>query len=186
MISAVSVGIEGGWGERSSLAIDLANTWDPYLDDPELLPDRAALHRFLKAHSIDQPAGKESLRRCRALRERLRDIFGAPTPTELVERLNLLLDEIGEGAEFVRLRDGRWSFLPRQPVRASLDKTLAALAARELTHLVTRVGPERIRQCGAAPCIEVFVDRSRNGRRVYCSRRCANRVNALRHRRRSA
>jgi hypothetical protein len=44
----------------------------------------------------------------------------------------------------------------------------------------------RIRQCEAAPCIEVFVDRSRNGRRVYCSRRCADRVNASRHRQRGS
>ena len=174
------------WARRSSLAIDLANTWDPYLDDPELLPDRAALRRFLKAHGIDQPAGKDSVRRCRALRQRLRDILGAPTPTELVQRLNLLLGDIAEGVAIVRRRDGRWSLLPRPPVRASLEGTLAALAARELTDLVTRVGPERIHQCGAAPCIEVFVDRSRNGRRVYCSRRCANRVNASRHRRRGS
>jgi predicted RNA-binding Zn ribbon-like protein len=58
--------------------------------------------------------------------------------------------------------------------------------ATELTDLVTDVGPERIRECEAAPCIEVFVDSSRNGRRVYCSRRCANRVNASRHRQRGS
>jgi predicted RNA-binding Zn ribbon-like protein len=171
---------------RPTLAIDLANTWDPYLDDPELLPDRASLQRFLTAHGIDQTAGADSLRRCRALRDRLRNILGAPTPGELVARLNVLLGEVTEGAALVRRRDDRWSLVPGQPVRASLERRLAALAASELTDLVTRVGPERIRLCEAAPCIEVFVDRSRNGRRLYCSRRCANRVNASRHRRRAA
>jgi predicted RNA-binding Zn ribbon-like protein len=170
---------------RSSLAIDLANTWDPYLDVPELLPDPASLQRFLKAHGIEQTAGADSLRRCKALRERLRSILGAPTPTELVARLNVLLGDVAEGAAIVRRRDGRWSLLPGQPVRASLDRRLAALAARELTDLVTDVGPERIHECQAAPCVEVFVDRSRNGSRAYCSRRCANRVNATRHRRRA-
>jgi len=168
----------------SPLALDLANTWDPYLDDPELLPDLVSLQRFLKTHGIGEPAGKDSLRRCRAVRERLRDILGAPTPGDLVARLNVLLGEVAEGTAIVRRRNGRWALVPGQPVRASLERRLAALAASELTDLVTAVGPERIHQCQAAPCIEIFVDRSRSGRRVYCSRRCANRVNASRHRRR--
>jgi predicted RNA-binding Zn ribbon-like protein len=171
---------------HSSLAIDLANTWDPYLDDPELLPDRASLQRFLKAHGVDEKVRGGSLRRCRAMRERLRDILGAPTPSELVARLNILLAEVAEGAAIVRRRDGRWMLAPGQPARASLERRLAALAASELAALVTDVGPERIHQCEAAPCIEVFVDRSRSGRRVYCSRRCANRVNSSRHRQRAA
>jgi len=171
---------------RPSLAIDLANTWDPYLDDPELLPDRLSLQRFLTAHGIDEKPGTHSLGRCRALRERLRDIFGAPTTTALVERLNLLLSEVADGAAIVRLRDGGWSLAPHQRPRASLESRMAARAASELTDLVTAVGPERIRECQAAPCIEVFVDHSRNGRRVYCSRRCANRFNASLHRQRSS
>jgi predicted RNA-binding Zn ribbon-like protein len=173
-----------GGRDGTPLALDLANTWDPYLQDPELLVDRASLERFLEAHGIDEPAGKVSLRRCKALRERLRHILGAPTATELVERLNVLLGEVAEGVAIVLRRDGRWSLVPGKPKRASLEGRLAALAARELTDLVTEVGPERIRQCVAAPCIEIFVDRSRTGRRIYCSRRCANRVNAARHRRR--
>jgi len=173
-------------GGRPSLAIDLANTWDPYLDDPELLPDQASLQRFLTAHGIDETPGTQSLRHCRALRERLRNILGAPTPALLVERLNLLLGEVADGGAIVRRPGGGWSLVPRQPVRAPLERRLAARSVSELTDVVTDVGPERIRQCEAAPCIEAFVDRSRNGRRVYCSRRCANRVNASRHRRRSS
>jgi predicted RNA-binding Zn ribbon-like protein len=182
----MSIRKKGVRRRRSSLALDLANTWDPYLDDPELLPDRVSLQRFLSAHGIEETAGRDSLRQCRALRERLRDILGAPTASELVARLNVLLGEAAAGAAIVRRRDGRWSLVPGEPARASLERRLAARAASELTALVTDVGPERIRQCEAAPCIEAFVDRSRNGRRVYCSRRCANRVNASRHRRRGS
>jgi len=167
-----------------SLAIDLANTWDPYLADPELLPSRASLERFLNAHGIDETPDNEALSRCHVLRERLRHIVGAPTPAELVARLNVLLCEVVEGAAIVRRRDGRWSLVPGQPLQASPEGRIAARAASELTELITDLGAERIRQCRAAPCIEVFVDRSRNGRRAYCSRRCANRVNASRHRRR--
>jgi predicted RNA-binding Zn ribbon-like protein len=182
----VSARDEGTSRGRPWLAIDLANTWDPYLDDPELLPDRASLQRFLAAHDIDETTSTHSLRRCKALRERLRGILGAPTPAELVGRLNLLLSEVADGAAIVRQPGGGWSLRPGQPVRAPLERRLAARCATELTDLVTDVGPERIRECEAAPCIEVFVDSSRNGRRVYCSRRCANRVNASRHRQRGS
>jgi predicted RNA-binding Zn ribbon-like protein len=181
----VSARDEGTSRGRPWLAIDLANTWDPYLDDPELLPDRASLQRFLTAHDIDETTSTHSLRRCKALRERLRDILGAPTPAELVGRLNLLISDVADGAAIVR-HPGGWSLRPGQPVRAPLERRLAARCATELTDLVTAVGPGRIRQCEAAPCIEVFVDRSRNGRRLYCSRRCANRVNASRHRQRGS
>ncbi|MFF4616464.1 CGNR zinc finger domain-containing protein [Nonomuraea jabiensis] len=34
------------FAETGLVALDLANTWDEYLDDPERLPDAAALHRF--------------------------------------------------------------------------------------------------------------------------------------------
>src|SRR5262245_46454869 len=111
----MSLGDDSAGRGSSSLTIDLANTWDPYLEDPELLPDRAALQRFLRVHGIDQAAGRDSLRHCRALRERLRHILGAPTSTELVSRLNLVLDEVAEGAAIVRHRTGGWSLVPRQP-----------------------------------------------------------------------
>ncbi|MEV6032223.1 CGNR zinc finger domain-containing protein [Nonomuraea sp. NPDC052116] len=39
------------FAETGLVALDLANTWDEYLDDPERLPDTAALHRF--CHELD-------------------------------------------------------------------------------------------------------------------------------------
>jgi hypothetical protein len=54
-----------------------------------------------------------------------------------VARLNILLGEVAESTEIVRRRDGHWSLVPGEPARASLDRTVAALAARELTELVT-------------------------------------------------
>ena len=41
---------------------------------------------------------------------------------------------------------------------------------------------ERLRACGRAGCGVVFVDTSRNGRRRFCSVRCANQVNVANHR----
>jgi predicted RNA-binding Zn ribbon-like protein len=77
-----------------------------------------------------------------------------------------------------------WTLALTPRLRRRLDERLATIAVNELVGLVSTVGPERIRTCNAAPCREIFVDTSRNGRRRYCSRRCANRLNATRHRER--
>jgi predicted RNA-binding Zn ribbon-like protein len=42
----------------------------------------------------------------------------------------------------------------------------------------------RLRACSRAGCGTVFIDTSRNGRRHFCSVRCANQVNVANHRRR--
>jgi predicted RNA-binding Zn ribbon-like protein len=170
--------------ETGILAIDLVNTLDPYLAEPERLPDAEALHRFLHEHGIDAPVERHDLQRGRALRERLLQVLTAPTAADLVTRLNAIIAEVITGAEVIAHADGGWSLALTPRPRLRLDERLAAVAIGELVDLVSTVGPERIRACSAAPCREVFVDTSRNGRRRYCSRRCANRVNATRHRHR--
>ena len=170
--------------ETDILAINLANTLDLYLAEPERLPDGEALRRFLDEHGIDAPIHGHDLQHCRALRGRLLDVLTAPGTADLVARLNAIIAEVISGAEVVARPDGGWAFtLTSRPGRR-LDERLAAVAVGELVDLVSTVGPERIRACQAAPCREIFVDTSRNGRRRYCSRRCANRLNATRHRQR--
>jgi CGNR zinc finger/Putative stress-induced transcription regulator len=166
------------------LVIDLANTLDPYLVEPERLPDVEALRAFLGEYGIDAPVARNDLQRCRALRGSLLDVLTAPTAADLVARLNPIIADVIVGAEVVPRPDGRWglSLTPRPRLR--LDERLAAIAVGELVDLVSTVEPDRIRECNAAPCREIFIDTSRNGRRLYCSRRCANRLNATRHRHR--
>lgn len=170
--------------ETGIVAIDLANTLDPYLDEPERLDDTEALRRFLGEHGIDAPATRHDLEHCRTLRKSLIQVLAAPSARDLVSHLNTLISEVSTGATIAERADGGWALAltPRPPRR--LDERLAAVAVSELVDLVSTVGPERIRACNAAPCREIFVDKSRNGRRRYCSRRCANRVNATRHRHR--
>jgi predicted RNA-binding Zn ribbon-like protein len=170
--------------ETGILAIDLANTLDPYLAEPERLSDAKALRRFLEEHGIDAPATRHDLQRCQALRERLIDVLAAPSAGDLVARLNAIIAEVSTGAAIVGRTDSGWALAPTPRPRRRLDQRLAAIAVSELVDLVSTTGPERIRACKAAPCREIFVDTSRNGRRRYCSRRCANRVNATRHRHR--
>jgi predicted RNA-binding Zn ribbon-like protein len=169
--------------ETGILAIDLVNTLDPYLADPERLPDAEALRRFLGEHGLDTSVNRQDLQRCRALRGRLLHVLTAPTAADLVARLNALIAEVATGAEIVAHAEDGWALRLTRP-RDRLDARLTATTVDELVDLVTTVGPERIRACSAAPCREIFVDTSRNGRRLYCSRRCANRLNATRHRHR--
>jgi predicted RNA-binding Zn ribbon-like protein len=170
--------------ETGILAIDLANTLDPYLAEPERLSDAEALRRFLREHDIEAPANRDDLQRCRALRERLIHVLAAPSAGDLVTRLNAIISHVGTGAAVVELADSGWALALMPQPRRRLDERLAAIAVSELVDLVSTLGPERIRACNAAPCREIYVDTSRNGRRRYCSRRCANRVNATRHRHR--
>lgn len=167
------------------LAINLANTLDVYLAEPERLPDDQALRRFLDEHGIDAAIHPHDLRRCRALRGRLLHVLTAPGAADLVVRLNAIVADVITGAEVVARPGGGWTLALTARPRLRLDERLAAVAAGELVDLVATVGPERIRACNAAPCREIFVDTSRNGRRLYCSRRCANRLNAIRHRHRA-
>jgi predicted RNA-binding Zn ribbon-like protein len=170
--------------ETGILAIDLVNTLDPYLAEPERLPDAEALRGFLGEYGIGTRITRHDLQRCRALRGKLLHVLTASTAADLVTRLNAMIAEASTGAEVVACADDGWALALTSRPRLRLDERLAAAAVGELVDLVETVGPERIRACTAAPCREIFVDTSRNGRRLYCSRRCANRLNATRHRHR--
>jgi len=61
----------------------------------------------------------------------------------------------------------------------------AVISVGTSLHLVTR-GMHRLGRCASEPCAHVVVDVTRNGRRRYCSVRCANRAAVRRHRERAA
>jgi len=70
-------------------------------------------------------------------------------------------------------------------VGAPVD-VLASTAAMSLLEAIRDHGWERFGICAAAPCCCVFVDRSRNRSRRYCSSLCADRVAQAAYRRRQA
>jgi predicted RNA-binding Zn ribbon-like protein len=172
--------------ETGVLALDLVNTWDEYLEEPERLPDPTSLRRFLSEHDLAWKPKIQDLEACRALRAELRAIVAAEAEAELVGRLEGFAAGVEAVPTIAGSSTGSWR-LSLRPLRgASIAGRLAVRAVAELTSLLEDHGADRIRTCGAAPCADAFVDTSRNGTRRYCSRRCANRVNAAAHRARAA
>jgi predicted RNA-binding Zn ribbon-like protein len=65
----------------------------------------------------------------------------------------------------------------------SVDAVLATVA-RAAVMLLGGADADRLRECAADNCSTLFVDTSRAAARQWCSKRCADRVNAHRYRRR--
>ncbi|MEU1384689.1 MULTISPECIES: CGNR zinc finger domain-containing protein [unclassified Nonomuraea] len=163
--------------ETGLVAVDLANTWDEYLDDPERLPDVAELRRFcLELAEDDHGLGEEDLQEVREVRERLRAVLAA----EPAGRAGALAEWVaGLPARAAVEHPGG---VPRlrlvAPEGATAAGRLAVRAVTELLGIAAAGDWERLRQCAATPCTDAFVDRSRPGKRQFCSTRCANRAHA--------
>ena len=174
---------DGGWAEAvgGHVALDLVNTvsWRP---DPsrivDRLPDGEALARWahfvglLEAGEVDDQVAA----RVRTLREQLYRVVqplavGDEPAAPDVDRLRrTLLGAVG--------RADVASVMPLELSAADLRDELALAAWR----LLEREDPRRIRQCRASDCGWIFLDRTKNASRVWCSSAdCGNRSRARRH-----
>jgi predicted RNA-binding Zn ribbon-like protein len=163
------------------LAVDLVNTWDELEADPELLPDAASLKRFLGRRGFVPPvrAGNKDVAELRALRGSLRAAFTADTEDEAVRKLNAVLRKSVARPQFVR--DGEeW----RVEWSGRLPEAIASATAMALLEAIRADGWDRFGICAGAPCCCVFVDRSKNKSRRFCSGLCADRVAQALHRER--
>jgi predicted RNA-binding Zn ribbon-like protein len=163
------------------LAVDLVNTWDTLEAKPELLRDAASLRRFLGRHGFSSSvrAGSRELAEVRALRDSLRSAFTAGDEDEAVQVLNRVLRKSAARPQFVR-DDGDW----RVEWSGRLTDTIASAAAISLLEAIRADSWDRFGICAGAPCCCVFVDRSKNKSRRFCSDLCADRVAQALHRRR--
>jgi predicted RNA-binding Zn ribbon-like protein len=121
------------------------------------------------------------------LRVELRLIFAACASgqdEEAAARLNALLARHPVHPEIARHDGHSWHL--HHAESGSVADRYAAGAIMGLTHVVTQLGPDRLRTCEAAACRNVFIDTTGGRTRSYCSDRCAAQANvtALRHRRR--
>lgn len=98
--------------------------------------------------------------------------------------VNAMLRRTDAHPELDRDEDGRWSIHFHGPDTTFVRGWAAGIAAGLAMAIGGDVGA-RLGVCGADGCDRVWVDRSRNGHRRFCSLRCQNRVKAAAHRRRA-
>jgi predicted RNA-binding Zn ribbon-like protein len=143
---------------------------------PELA---AALDRY----DVHRPAvSAAQLAALRPWVRRLREVFEAGTVTDKAERADALLAAADCRPRLVRHGPGQPFHFHYAPVRTGLTARVKALTAAGLAHVIDDGNGSRLRACSRAGCGTVFIDTSRNGRRHFCTVRCANQVNVAKHR----
>jgi predicted RNA-binding Zn ribbon-like protein len=176
----------------SEWAIRLANTWDPSKAEPELIPDKAAVHGLLTGeNSWQRKLTEEDVPALHAIRDRFRHVFDAAQDParghEAIDELNSLLNEFPVRPQITD-HDGQPLHLHLGDADRPVSQSLAAAAALGLAALVAEDGLDRLGVCAHDRCWDVFVDTSTNSCRRYCSDTCSNRANvaAYRARRKAA
>jgi len=143
------------------------------------------LASVLARYDVHEPeAGGARVAALEAWAERLRGVFAAGTVAERAERADALLIDADCRPRLVRHGEGMPFHLHYAPVRAGLTARVMALTAGGLAHVIDGGGGSRLRTCQRGGCGTAFLDTSRNGRRRFCSLRCANQVNVTNHRNR--
>ena len=167
------------------MAVTLINSWDEYEPDHEHLRDADVLRRWFRGNGFPRAADAVTdgdVLRARELRSRLTAAFDAPTQAEAVEALNALMEESGTPPRLER--DAKsWAFRS-WPDEGEGFSFVAPYAALGLLEVIGDGGWERFGRCVGTPCRCVYIDRSRNRSRRFCSELCADRVAQADYRRR--
>jgi predicted RNA-binding Zn ribbon-like protein len=185
------------------LGLDFANTWSdrgrPESEKLRGYPDLLAFARQaglltageeirLAARAGEEPqAAGAALALGRELREGLYRIFSAVAASRPPAAADLALLNAALPGALARLRLERrgagfgWTWAaPAGPLEAPLWPIL-----RSAAELLTSEELKLVRECAASSCTWLFVDRSRNRSRRWCSMEtCGNRAKAHRHYRR--
>ncbi|SBW28440.1 hypothetical protein FDG2_5697 [Candidatus Protofrankia californiensis] len=160
-------------GEGAQLAADLVNVSAP-LTAAELEPV-LALHGIVeRSLTAAQAGGTWTWSR------RLAPCFG-PQDLELrCQRINKLLAD-AFSQPYISLHDGH-PHLHYSDAAADADTHIRTVTIAGIAYVVCFAGATRLGRCARHGCNRAFVDISRNGRRTYCSVRCANNDAVARHR----
>ncbi|GAO01747.1 ABATE domain-containing protein [Anaeromyxobacter sp. PSR-1] len=182
-------------------AADFLNTTVSTADGPveRLVDGRALLDWLVAVGLLEAPAAAAARARwpaadldrvaaeARRLRERARRVLEdwragrALRPGRLLP-LNALLER-GSAHRALALRGGRWTLVER--ARLDAPAQLLVPVAQALAALLADEEPERVRSCAGAGCTLWFVDRTRSGRRRFCSAElCGNRARVAAYRQR--
>jgi predicted RNA-binding Zn ribbon-like protein len=144
------------------------------------LRDAPTLKRFLARHGYEpRRLSSRDLAEARALRDALRAAFTARDEDTAVRELNGVLAGSAAKPQFQRSGEEwgvRWV--------GRVSDSVATAAAMSLLEAIRDDGWDRFGICAGAPCCCVFVDRSKNRSRRFCSDLCADRVAQALHRER--
>jgi predicted RNA-binding Zn ribbon-like protein len=165
-------------GEAARLAADLVNA--PSALDPD------ALEPLLGSHGITRTRLTNA--QARALWDwsrRLARCFGEQPLERRCQAVNELL-AAASTAPYISTHDGHAPHLHYNAPDADPAGVIRAVTAAGLAYVVCFSGPHRLGRCARTSCGLAFVDVSRNGRRAYCTVRCANNDAVARHRVRAA
>ncbi|MFQ5555042.1 MAG: CGNR zinc finger domain-containing protein [Acidimicrobiia bacterium] len=172
--------------EPVQLAVDLVNTREAFSDTERLnTPEDVAA--FLDRHTegwfhAGWSLSEADLHEVRALRARLRSVFGAADVVEAARGLNEILTDV-EATPRVSTHSEE-PHLHFEPTDASPSRWLGAVTAMGLGVALIEGGIDRIGVCASATCDDVYVDGSRNRSRRHCSDTCTTRENVAAYRRR--
>ncbi len=150
------------------------------------MPDAAApeLLRMMREAGMSLTRLTEAeAAQARAWGRRIRAVFAEPDADRRIDLVNELLAETA-CRPFVSRHDGLPAHLHYAGEDDTLTRRIRAFTAGGLAHLLCE-DPGRIGACAREGCDFVFVDTSRNGRRRFCSTRCATRVHVAEHRARA-
>ncbi|MCK2243756.1 MULTISPECIES: CGNR zinc finger domain-containing protein [unclassified Crossiella] len=171
-------------GRAVLTAVDLVNS-QQVLTGQDTLTAEAELAGLLGARGwvLDRPLVTTDLERLRALRPRLRFVFGGTPVRKSVEDLNALLRELGAQPQLTD-HDGGWHWHYVRP-RAPLAERVATTCVVALLTVIADGGAARLRICEGTGCGNVFVDASRPNSRRFCDTKgCGNRAHVTAYRER--
>jgi hypothetical protein len=112
--------------------------------------------------------------------ERLSPAFGEHDLARLVDVVNGLLRD-SASRPYISTHDGRAPHIHYAHEDDDEVTRTKAFTAAGLAHVLS-MDPARLGRCDREGCGTVYVDTSRNGRRRFCSTRCATRVHVADHR----
>jgi predicted RNA-binding Zn ribbon-like protein len=147
--------------------------------------DAAALAAELRRRDVHAPLpGPADVTALRPWAVRLRSVFEAPAAADKAGLTDALLVAADCRPRLVSHGDGKPFHFHYAPVETGLAARVRALTAAGLGHVIDGGAGDRLRACDRPGCGVAFIDTSRNGRRRFCTVRCANQVNVALHRRR--
>jgi predicted RNA-binding Zn ribbon-like protein len=163
-------------GNAAQLAVALVNA------GPAATPDAVdtvlTTYDYRPAYDVDRTQARELT----LWADRLRAVFVEPDVTRRVQLVNELLADVA-APPYISQHDGRAPHFHYAEHDAPLVHRIKAYTAGGLAHALCD-DPHRIGRCDRPDCGTVFVDTSRNGRRRFCTTRCANSTHVADHRKR--